>query len=272
MAAMTLRTPLDRRVKVVIQGAGTPVVFLHSGVESAGEWKQVFSRWPEGYQLCAIDAYRDGSGPGEPGNRTIDDYADQVCAVTAYVSAAIHLVGFSWGGVTALRVAGANPENVASLTVIEPEAYGLLRSENADAYDQICELRDRWRTYVHADRWYEASELFIDFYNGPGSFAAWPQPRRDAYINVQRSRGELWDVLFDAPFTLESVANTRVPVHVVEGSATDVIDAAICEVLRRHMPHARHTLIDGAGHMLPLTHPEPLAAALLTGTGPGHTT
>ena len=44
-AATTLRTPLGRRVKVVEQGTGTPVVFLHSGVGSAGEWKQVFSLW-----------------------------------------------------------------------------------------------------------------------------------------------------------------------------------------------------------------------------------
>jgi lipase len=55
-AATTLPTPLGRRVKVVEHGTGMPVVFLHSGVGSAGEWKQVFSLWPEGYRLVAIDA------------------------------------------------------------------------------------------------------------------------------------------------------------------------------------------------------------------------
>ena len=50
-AATTLQTPLGRRVKVIEKGTGTPVVFLHSGVGSAGEWKQVFSLWPEGYRL-----------------------------------------------------------------------------------------------------------------------------------------------------------------------------------------------------------------------------
>jgi hypothetical protein len=37
------------------------VVFLHSGVGSAGEWKQVFSLWPAGYRLVAVEAYRDGT-------------------------------------------------------------------------------------------------------------------------------------------------------------------------------------------------------------------
>ena len=142
-AATTLRTPLGRRVKVIEHGTGTPVVFLHSGVGSAGEWKQVFSLWPEGYRLVAIEAYRDGTGPGVAGRRSLDDYADQVYAVAEHVGVSVCLVGFSWGGATALRVAAAAPELVDSLAVIEPEAYALLRTQDADAYAQICGLRDR---------------------------------------------------------------------------------------------------------------------------------
>ena len=83
----------------------------------------------------------------------------------------------SWGGATALRAAAAAPELVDSIAVIEPEAYALLRTQDAGAYTQICGLRDRWRAHVRAGRWYEAFEQFVDFYNGPGSFARWP-PRR----------------------------------------------------------------------------------------------
>ncbi|MGZ6576394.1 MAG: alpha/beta fold hydrolase, partial [Solirubrobacteraceae bacterium] len=93
-AATILPTPLGRRVKVVEHGTETPVVFLHSGVGSAGEWKQVFSLWPEGYRLVAIDAYRDGTGPGGVGRQSLDDYADQVCAVAEHVGDPVCLVGF----------------------------------------------------------------------------------------------------------------------------------------------------------------------------------
>lgn len=263
-AAIALRTPLDRRVKVIEHGTGTPVVFLHSGVGSAGEWKQVFSLWPEGYRLVSIEAYRDGSGPGVAGRRSLDDYADQVYAVADHVGVPVHLVGFSWGGATALRVAAAAPEVVDSLAVIEPEAYALLRTQDAVAYAQICGLRDGWRAHVRAGRCYEAFEAFIDFYNGPGSFARWPSQRRDAFLAVQQARGDLWDVLFDAPLTLDALAGVTAPVHVVEGSQTSAVDHAICDVVRRHVPQTRHTLIEGAGHMMPLTHPDPLACALLT--------
>jgi lipase len=259
--ATVLATPLGHRVKVVEQGTGTPVVFLHSGVGSAGEWKQVFSLWPEGYRVLAIDAYRDGTGP----RRSLDDYADQVYAAAEHVGASIHLVGFSWGGATALRVAAAAPELVDSLAVVEPEAYGLLRTQDADAYAQICGLRDRWRAHVRAGRWYEAFEEFVDFYNGPGSFARWPPPRREAFLALQQSRGDLWDVLFDDLLTLDALATVTAPALVVEGTKTSTVDHAICDVVRRHMPHAQRTLIEGAGHMMPLTHPEPLTRALLAG-------
>lgn len=264
----TFRTPLGRRVDVVENGTGTPVVFLHSGMGSAAEWRQVFSLWPEGYRLVAIEAYGDGIGPGAVGRRTLDDYADQVYATAEHVGHSVCLVGFSWGGATALRVAAVAPELVVSLAVVEPEAYALLRTQDADAYAQICGLRDRWRAHVRAGRWREAFEDFIDFYNGPGSFACWPSPRQDAFLATQQARGDLWDVLFDDRLLNPgALAGLAAPVHVVEGSQTSAIDHAICDIVRRHVPHTQHTLIDGAGHMMPLTHPEPLTSALVNKIG-----
>ena len=54
------------------------------------------------------------------------------------------------------------------------------------------------------------------------------------------------------------------PVHVIEGSRSSAVDRAICNVVRSHVPNAQHTLIEGAGHMMPLSHPEPLTRALLS--------
>jgi lipase len=258
-----LRTAAGRAVKVIERGDGIPAVFLHSGVGSAGEWREVFSRWPEGYRLIGVDAYRDGDGPGPPGRTTLDDYADQVHAVVSHVGAPVHLIGFSWGGATGLHVAVTRPEVLASLTVVEPEAYSLLRTGDPQAFAAIAGLRDRWRAHVRAGRWYEAFEEFVDFYNGPGSFARWPADRRVAFLGEQRARGDLWDVLFDAPLTGEALTTVAVPVHVVEGSATSAVDHAICDVVRRALPQAGHSLIAGAGHMMPLTHAAELTHVLV---------
>jgi lipase len=258
-----VRTPRNGTVKIVEQGAGPPVVFLHSGVGSAGEWRSVFSAWPAGYRLIAVDAFRGGSGPGRPGHRTLDDYADQVHAVVEHVGRPVHLVGFSWGGTTALHVAATAPAVVASLAVIEPEAYSLLEAGDEPAFSTLRNLCDRWRGHVRAGDWYAAFEEFIDFYNGRGSFAAWPAARRDAFLEEQRARGDLWDVLFDAPVTAGSLASLAVPVHVIEGSATSVVDRAICDAVLGNVRDARRSVIEGAGHMMPLTHPAELTRVLV---------
>jgi lipase len=258
-----LRTQSGKTFKIIERGKGTAMVFLHSGVGSAGEWREVFSRWPEGHRLIAVDAYRGGDGPGAPGQRTLDDYADQVHAVVNHVGEPVHLIGFSWGGATGLHMAVTTPEVLASLTVVEPEAYSLLRTEHPRAFAEITELRDRWREHVRGDRWYEAFEEFVDFYNGPGSFARWPTDRRAAFLDDQRARGDLWDVLFYAPLTGEALTAVAVPVHVVEGSATSAVDHAICDVVLRHVPQVEHSVIDGAGHMMPLSHATELTRILV---------
>ncbi|HET8528507.1 MAG TPA: alpha/beta hydrolase [Gaiellaceae bacterium] len=255
---------MGRRVRVVERGAGTSILFLHSGVGGVGEWRQVFSLWPEGYRLLAIDAHA-GGGPGPSRGRSLADYADQVYAVAEHVGAPLRLVGFSWGGAAALHAAATEPGLVDSLAVIEPEAYGLLRTQDDDAYALIAGLRDRWRTRARAGAWNAAFEEFIDFYNGPGSFARWPAERRQEFVAVQRSRGDLWDILFDEQrLGLHALAEITAPTNVIEGSQTSTVDHAICTILRRHLPQVEHTLIEGAGHMMPLTHPRQLARELLT--------
>jgi pimeloyl-ACP methyl ester carboxylesterase len=223
-----------------------------------------------GWRLVAVEAYRGATGPVEERRDSraigLDDYADQVHAVAEDVGEPVRLVGFSWGGATALRVAATAPELVTALAVIEPEAYGLLRSEDTNAYAEICHLRDRWRAHVTAGQWHEAFEEFIDFYNGPGTFAHWPPERQEAFLAVQRARGDLWDVLFDG-IALEEVSAVVAPTHVIEGSGSSHVDHAICDVVRRHVPNARHETIAGAGHMMPLTHPEPLTHALVSFLG-----
>jgi pimeloyl-ACP methyl ester carboxylesterase len=259
-------TPAGATVKIVERvGNGAPMVFLHSGVGSAGEWRQVFTMWPDADRLVAVDAFGDGVGPGRPGRRTLDDFADQVLAVAEYVGEPVRLVGFSWGGATALHVGATAPRVLASLTVIEPEAYGLLTPADGPAYLTISALRDRCRDHMRADRWYEAYEEFVDYYNGSGSFAGWPAARRARFLDDQRKRGDLWDVLFEAPLTADSLAAVPLPVHLVEGSATSVVDHTICALVLRHLSRPEHTLIEGAGHMIPLTHAAALTRALIEG-------
>ncbi len=258
-----LPTPRDRRVRIIEGGQGPPVVFLHGGAGSAAEWKPVLEAWPGRHRCLAIDAYGADPGPTADTSPTIDDFADQVMAVAADVAEPLHLVGFSWGGATALRVTTIAPSTVASLTVIEPQAYSLLPAEHPEAFATITAMRDRWRAHVAAGRWQEAFAGFLDYYNGHGWFASWPDGRRDAFLAEQQARGDLWHILFDSPLTPEALTTITAPTLVVEGGRTGEVEQALCDVVHRHVPTSDHVVIDGAGHMMPLTHPEALTAAIL---------
>jgi pimeloyl-ACP methyl ester carboxylesterase len=52
----------------------------------------------------------------------------------------------------------------------------------------------------------------------------------------------------------------RVPVLLVEGALSPAIIAANHAELARRLPNARRASVANAGHMLPLTHPDDLAA------------
>lgn len=258
-----LRTPRNRLVKVVEQGSGTPIVFLHSGVGSAGEWRGVFAAWPSDYRLVAIEALRGGSGLGDLGHCTLDDFADQVLAAASYVGRPVNLVGFSWGGATALHVAATSPDVVASVAVIEPEAYSLLDPSDGPAFTTLRDLSENWRAQVAAGNWHAAFAEFIDFYNGPGYFASWPATRRDAFLEARRALGDMWQPLLEAPITVNSLASIAAEVHVVEGSETSIVDRKLCDLVLMNVKRSTHSVIEGAGHMMPLTHSEELARVLL---------
>jgi lipase len=259
----TLPTPRGRRVRIIDEGYGPPVVFLHGGVGSAAEWKPVLEAWPGRHRRLAIDAYGADPGPTADPSPTIDDFADQVMAVAADIAEPLHLVGFSWGGATALRVTTIAPSMVSSLTVIEPQAYSLLPAERPEAFATITAMRDRWREHVAAGRWQEAYAGFLDHYNGPGWFASWPDRRRTTFLAQQQARGDVWDILFDSPLRPAALVNITAPTLVVEGEHTGEVDQALCGVVSRHVPTSSRVVLDGAGHLMPLTHPEALTAAIL---------
>jgi hypothetical protein len=101
------------------------------------------------------------------------------------------------------------------------------------------------------------------FDNGPGSFARWPADRSERFLDDQRARKRPLGRLFDAPLTVEARTRVAVAVNVVEGSATAAVDHAICDVVLRHVPQVEHSIIERAGHMMPLTHAAELTRTLV---------
>ena len=71
---------------------------------------------------------------------------------------------------------------------------------------------------------------------------------------------------FDGLPSLDEIGAVAAPVHIVRATGTTLAAATVVALLRRVLPQATYSEIEGAGHMSPVTHPNkvnPLVAAFL---------
>lgn len=126
MARETMREPQSVCLEVAgctvhirRAGHGTPVLFLHGIGSGSGSFWAQFAGLSETHTLIAWDAPGYGrSADPEPG-WDLDDYASIASGVVSALGfSSAHIVGVSWGGVIATRIALQQQRPVRSLTLI----------------------------------------------------------------------------------------------------------------------------------------------------------
>lgn len=101
-------------------GAGRPpLVILHGLLGSSRNWQTVGRELAEHFAVYALDLRNHGASPWASGM----DYPELARDVAAWLDAngleAVHLLGHSMGGKTAMRFAMDHPERLLSLTVVD---------------------------------------------------------------------------------------------------------------------------------------------------------
>ena len=170
----------------------------------------------------------------------------------------IHLIGHSYGGAIAFKIATASPfaHRIRSLTLIEPVLPTLLRESEADR-----RLHDRFQRLsleVSADLWngsvLEAIDKFTDFWNGSGPHE--PLPSNARLRMIERADKLAFD--FTAALAEEGVsaaaAGLRVPTLLFSGGLSPYLTQRITGRLASIIGGAQLKHLPAAGHMLPLTH------------------
>ncbi len=123
-----------------VAGAGTPVVLLHSSLGSKSQWTALAERLASRFRVIALDlcGYGDNAACATGTSFTVDD---EVRLVTAHLDRLVephirvHVVGHSYGGLVALRFAQCRRGRVASLSLYEPVAFGILDDDDAELAD-----------------------------------------------------------------------------------------------------------------------------------------
>ena len=262
-----------RQIAYEMAGSGPAVVLLPPGASPAAAWRRVTERLGERYQCLAVNP------AGYPGTdrfeadrpMTMKDEAEAVAAIIEPLDGPAHLVGHSYGGGVALELVLMHPSRFATLTLIEPAVYTLLAPAGESALAADVEgVNRRYIEMVGAGEHEPALALYIDYYNGgSGAWERLPQTAQARLLDIAQTIATALAANHLSDIALDDLATIAVPTLVVAGAVTDRVHARLAEIIAAAIPGTRFERVEGAGHMVSLTHPEETAALIAGHAGQG---
>ncbi|MEO0358642.1 MAG: alpha/beta fold hydrolase, partial [Pseudomonadota bacterium] len=245
-------------------GQGEPALFSHCSLAHSGAWDALRAQLADHWTVTAIDLPDHGRS-----NQTPDGTDPQRLAADVLIDFAQdtgqkpHLIGHSFGATAALLAAVSAPDDWASLTLIEPVMFGW--AKGTAAWDEhAAALASFPSALISGDRPL-ATSLFMDVWGGGVPFRHLPK-RQQAYIeqriHIIAAQGPALNDDFNGVLPLVQSTPLMMPITLIQGDQSPAIARAILDVLHQHLPQAHRHQIDGAGHMLPLTHAADVAKIL----------
>ncbi|HEX6705587.1 MAG TPA: alpha/beta fold hydrolase [Albitalea sp.] len=246
-------------VEYLDTGAGQPVVLLHSTGASGAQWRALIERLAARFRVIAPDlcGYGATSGWSGRGPFTLAHEAMLVGALLDRFDEPIHLVGHSYGGAVALHLARTQGERLRSLTLYEPVAFHLLRTADADdeaALGEISAVAAAVVRSLASGDLAEGAGRFIDYWSGPGAWAAMPPARQAAFATRLAKVALDFHAAMGEPASLRDVERIAVPTLLLHGDRSPRSTRRICQRLAQALPDVTVATVHGAGHMAPLTH------------------
>ena len=254
-----------RRISALVWGRGEPeLVLLHGGAQNAHTWDTVALALAR--PLVAIDL----PGHGHSDWRDDHDYGPRRNAEAVAVALdklaphAAAVVGMSLGGLTTLALAALRPERVRRVLLVdvtpganavkaEPIVAFVAGPESFESFDEILA-----RTVLHNPTRSLSSLRRGVLHNArPREDGRWVW-RYDRLNRIRSATASGADLGFDVFW--DDVAKLRVPLLLVRGALSGVVDDADVAELRRRKHDAQVVVVAGAGHSVQGDRPVELAA------------
>lgn len=266
-----------RRVEVngvelhyVEQGQGTPVVLLHPGQGDYRWWPAQFRALRRTHRVISYSRryHFPNDNPIASGNHSaLVDAEDLKGFITTLGLGPVHLVGVSYGALTALTFATMHPDLVRSMVLAEPPVYSWVTGDPAGAA-----LYQTFRSTVHepAGQAFAAGDprsamrILTDALDGAGAFDRLPPDHREAVLADARFYQALTASSDPYPDLSRSQAGAlTMPILLVRGEDTDPLHKLVTEEVGRVLADARRVTVGWAGHSSPRQNPDSFNYAML---------
>jgi pimeloyl-ACP methyl ester carboxylesterase len=250
-----------------LHGTGTvPVVLVHGSWVSHHEWDLVAAQLTRSFRVLSYDrrGHSQSERPTGQGN-VPEDVADLGALIEHVALGPAYVIGHSFGGSIALRLAAERPDLLRGLVAHEPPLFSLL-SHDPDLAPMLDEISRRFGAVTeriasgdHA----AAAELFVETVAlGPGAWAQVPPALQQTFIeNAPTFLDEVNDPLMLA-FDLEWISSFTRPALLSTGGQSPPTFAPIVSKLAQVLPHAETRVFPEAGHIPHLTHPQAYVEAV----------
>lgn len=244
------------------RGAGPPVVLVHGGAATHRYWDGVLRELPDKYRTVAPDLFGCGSTSSWTGATILghDQEALLIRSVIDAVGHPVHLVGHSYGAAACLRAAISSPENIQSMTLIEPPIYRLLKqAQEVELYEEISTFRSQFTDLAAGGHDSAAMELLVDRFNGAGTWKGMSQRAHSSLLSVVDALVIGFTANAENPTSLRECNNMTISTLLPWGQQSGAPERAMVEILSQSLPHNHSVSIAGAMHQSPLTHPKAVA-------------
>jgi pimeloyl-ACP methyl ester carboxylesterase len=255
------------------RGAGPLVLCLHSSTGSQAQWRTLTDRLADRAEVITPDLYGHGRSPAWPEGaaNTLDTDARAVMAVAQaqrprLAQEGLHLIGHSYGGAVALRIALRHPRLVRSLTVYEPVLFGLLGGDDDGAADpaleEVREIARSVSSLVRAGELAAAAQVFVAYWGGAAAWHAMNEAQQATVVHRISTIPRHFDALLAARPDARLWQRLQMPVWLLHGSATRASARAVADRLATLLPCVQRVEIRGAGHLGPVTQAATVADAM----------
>lgn len=259
----------DAKIHYRDEGAGTPVVLLHSSAMSGDQWSGLIDDLVADYRVLAPDLYGYGRSDPWPESRplTLEDESEIVAAMLARANAPAHVIGHSYGGAVAMYALKVGCGPVLSLTAYEPVLFQLLGNgdpQDLPLYAEIMEIVEAFRDGLAAGDNRRAMRIFVDFWSGAGSWDGLrEEAKSDLACRAPKVEQDFTALLSDTT-KLSGFAAVAVPTLLIVGGRTPGPTRSLAELLATALPDARLEAVVDAGHMGPVTHRDAINRLIAT--------
>ncbi len=230
-------------------GEGPAALLVHSSGLGARQWGPCMSWLGRRYEVRAPNL----SGYGESGPWRGGGLEEDVALLRPLLDRPTVLLGHSYGGVVAMKLAAERPELVSRLVLYEPPLFELLRvTADEEGLAEIAGLEldaELLATVDASPTWVSG---FVDYWNGAGYWNHLLEEQQRGLLELApKVLAEVRSVAFPPPGA-QPWEGIECPTLLAYGSKTTAVGRRVSLRLQEMLPDSRLEVLEGEGHMAPV--------------------